>query len=246
MSMDEQQVDRHVRRSGDDYAEAFISLLPRGQAWPRHPLSTLVRACYGLCEFWGFVDSRAADLLETESDPRKTVELLPDWERAWGLPDPCVKAPQGVEARRNALVTKMTMLGGQSRQFFIDLAASLGYTITITEYLPYQCGISRVGDTRDAKDNPQDPTRYMWQLGPPEIRYNWTVHVSALSLTYFRTGISECGIDRLLAIGVPEDLECLIDRYKPAHTDVIFDFSQVTALDFSQTFNTQYLALGIM
>ena len=54
-----------------------------------HPESTLVRACTGLNEYWGVVDSRAADLLETESDPRLTVELLPDWERAWGL------GPQG-------------------------------------------------------------------------------------------------------------------------------------------------------
>jgi uncharacterized protein YmfQ (DUF2313 family) len=238
--------DVHVRRTGSDYAEAFLALLPYGPAWPRHALSTLVEACYGLADYWGFVDSRAADLLEIESDPRLTVELLPDWERAWGLPDPCVKAPQGIVARRQALLLKMTLLGGQSRQYFIDVAAALGYTITITEYLPYICGISRVGDTRSKLDNPDDPTRYMWQLGPPELRYYWTVHVNALSLTYFRTGISECGVDRLLAIGVPEDLECVLGRWKPAHTEIVYDFSSVMALDFSQTFNTSYLGLGMM
>jgi uncharacterized protein YmfQ (DUF2313 family) len=86
----------------------------------------------------------------------------------------------------------------------------------------------------------------MWQLGPPEIRYYWTVHVNALSLTYFRTGISECGVDRLLAIGVPEDLECVLDRWKPAHTQIVYDFSELMALDFSQTYNSSYIALGIM
>jgi uncharacterized protein YmfQ (DUF2313 family) len=236
--------DRHVRRTGQDYAQQFLRLLPQGQAWPRHPLGTLALTCEGLNDYWGFVDGRAADLLETESDPRATVELLPDWERAWGLPDPCVQAPQGIVARRQALLLKMTMLGAQSRQFFIDVAASLGYTITITEYLPYQCGISRVGDTRSTIDNPEDPTRFMWQLGPPEIRYYWTIHVSALSLTYFRTGTSECGVDRLLAIGVPQDLECVLGRWKPAHTDIVYDFSPVASLDFSQAFNSDYLALG--
>src|SRR6516165_9324920 len=200
-------MDRHVRRTGDDYAKALLSLLPFGQAWPRYPDSTLVKTCQGLADYWGFVDSRAADLLEIESDPRLTTELLPDWERAWGLPDPCVKAPQSLQARRLALVMKMTMMGGQSRQFFIDVAKQLGYTISITEYLPYQCGISRVGDTRSALDNPQDPTHYMWQLGPPEIRYYWTIHVDALGFKYFHTGVSETGVDRLLAIAVPEDLE---------------------------------------
>ena len=238
--------DRHVRRSGDDYGQSFLLLLPTGQAWPRHPLSTLVLTCLGLSDYWGFVDGRAADLLETESDPRATLELLPDWERNWGLPDPCVTVPQTIEARRIALVLKMTMQGGQSRQFFIDVAAALGYTITITEYLPYICGISRVGDTRWAADNPEDPTRFMWQLGPPELRYYWTVHVTSLKLEYFHTGSSRTGIDRLLSIGTAQDLECLIDRYKPAHTDVVFDYSAVSGLDFTQMFNTGYLALGIM
>jgi uncharacterized protein YmfQ (DUF2313 family) len=238
--------DRHVRRSGDDYGNAFLMLLPTGQAWPRHPLSTLVNASFGLCNYWGFVDGRAADLLETESDPRATLELLPDWERNWGLPDPCVTTPQSIQARRTALVLKMTMQGGQSRQFFIDVAQKLGYTVTITEYLPYICGISRVGDTRSALDNPEDPTRFMWQLGPPELRYYWTVHVTSLKLEYFHTGSSQTGIDRLLSIGTAQDLECLIDRYKPAHTDVVFDYSAVSGLDFSQTFNSSYLALGIM
>ena len=238
--------DRHVRRTSDDYAQAYLALLPQGQAWPRHPLSTLVLACFGLCDYWGFVDGRAADLLETESDPRSTLELLPDWERNWGLPDPCVTEPQTIEARRVALVLKMTMLGGASRQFFIDVAARLGYTVTITEYLPYQCGISRVGDTRSVADNPDDPTRFMWQLGPPEIRYYWTIHVTSLKLEYFHTGSSQCGIDRLLSIGTAQDLECLIQRYKPAHTHVVFDYSAVSGLDFSQSFNSSYLELGIM
>ena len=125
-------------------------------------------------------------------------------------------------------------------------AARLGYTVTITEYLPYQCGISRVGDTRSVADNPDDPTRFMWQLGPPEIRYYWTIHVTSLKLEYFHTGSSQCGIDRLLSIGTAQDLECLIKRYKPAHTHVVFDYSAVSGLDFSQSFNSSYLALGIM
>lgn len=238
--------DRHVRRTGSDYLHAFLALLPIGEAWPREIDSTLVNVSRGLNEYWGFVDNRAADLLEIESDPRKTYELLSDWERNWGLPDPCVQAPQGVEARRRALLTKMTMLGAQSREFYIAMAESLGYNITITEYLPYQCGISRVGDTRSELDNPDDPTRYMWQLGPPEIRYYWTVHVNALRLTYFRTGQSECGVDRLLAISEPEDLICVLERIKPGHTDIVYDFSALVALDFSKDYNSGYIALGIL
>ena len=59
-----EQYDRHVRRTGKDYVQAILALLPQGQAWPREPQSTLVRTLTGLAEYWGFVDGRAADLLK--------------------------------------------------------------------------------------------------------------------------------------------------------------------------------------
>jgi uncharacterized protein YmfQ (DUF2313 family) len=221
-------------------------LLPNGQAWPKRVVgSVLYQTCDGLCEYWGVVDGRAADLLETESDPRATFELLPDWERNWGLPDPCLThPPTALEERRMALVAKMTMIGGQSRQFFINIAKAFGYTITITEYAPYMTGVSRCGDTRG--DDIYDPTHYHWELGAPEIRFYWTVHVSALSLTYFHVNSSQCGIDRLLDIGIATDLECVLGKLKPAHTQIVYDYSPLDALDFTQLYNTEYLALGIM
>jgi uncharacterized protein YmfQ (DUF2313 family) len=238
--------DRHVRRSGDDYTQAFLSLLPQGQAWPRDPGSTLARGCDGLMQYWGFVDSRAGDLLETESDARATFELLPDWERAWGLPDPCLThPPTALNERRVALVTKMTMLGGQSRPFFVSVAKAFGYDIHITEYAPYMTGVSRCGDTRGSF-NPDDPERYRWTLGAPEIRFYWSIHVDAKKLLYFHCNSSQCGIDRLLAIGIASDIECALNRWKPAHTQIVYDYSQLESLDFTQLFNTPYLALGIM
>ena len=78
--------DRHVRRSGDDYVDALAALLPTGPAWPREYDSTLDGAARRpVAQIWGDVDGRAADLLEIESDPRTTTELLPDWEAAYGL-----------------------------------------------------------------------------------------------------------------------------------------------------------------
>ena len=237
--------DRHVRRSGDDYAEALLGLLPHGQAWPRHPDSTLVLAVTGLAEYWGFVDGRAADLLEIESDPRATVELITDWERNWGLPDPCLKnPPTNLNDRHRALVAQMTLLGGQSRAFFIGVAASIGYTITISEFSPYMTGVSRCGD-RTGIYNPDDPTRPYWALGPRENRYYWIVHVDALKFVRFYTGASQTGIDRLLAIFGPADLECFLGRWKPAHTIIIYDFSHFEGLDYTHPFNSMYLAMGL-
>jgi len=239
--------DRHVRRLGQDYGTAFLSLLPQGQAWPKYPGTTLDLACRGLAEYWGFVDSRAADLLERESDPRYTIELLPDWERNWGLPDPCYEEPLTIAERQLALVMRMTMQGAQSREFFIGVAAMIGYTITITEYRTFVVGIDRCGDNRVYGDgsnpmynewgnpilNPHgDPVADgelsewpYYGLGPPENRFYWTVHVDAAKLIWFRVTSGQTGVDPHLRIGTADDLECLLNRWKPAHTEIIFDYS---------------------
>jgi uncharacterized protein YmfQ (DUF2313 family) len=245
--------DRHIRRAGSDYRDAFLELLPQGQAWPKHSIdSVLWQACDGLCNYWGYVDGRAADLLEIESDPRKTVELLPDWERNWGLPDPCYTAPQTIAARQAALVARMTLYGSQSREFYINFAAQLGYSITITEYRPWMVGIDCCGDSRVYGDgsfmqdqwgrpilNPNGaPVQqgelsewYSYGLGPPENRYYWTVHVHQANLMWFRCASGQCGVDPHLRIGHATDLECILARWKPAHTIIVYDYSGLTPGD---------------
>ncbi len=199
--------DRHVRRTGDDYTEAFLALLPQGQAWPKDGASVLTRVSNGLCQIWGLVDGKAADLLEIETDPRTANVMLDEWERAYGLPDNCIPfPPTTLDGRRDTLVERITMLGRQDRQFFIDYADRLGQNVGVREYSPYQCGISGVGDTRvlATTDDPGDPN-YRWGLGPAEMRFYWKV-----DLTNVLTGI-----------------ECIFRRYKPAHTSVVFTYSSV-------------------
>ena len=237
--------DQHVTRTGEDYAELLQSLLPLGQAWPRDYDSAMMKTVRGLSGIWGDIEIRASKLLEIESNPRTTTEMLADWERNWALPNPCLTdPPTALDERRAALVFKMTEIGGQSRQFFIDVAEAYGFEITITEYAPYMTGVSQVGDTRGY--DPADPDHYHWTLGPAENRFYWTVHVNAAKFTYFHCNSSQCGVDRLLRIGIASDLECILDKLKPAHTDIVFDYSPLEALDFTQSFNSQYLALGMM
>jgi uncharacterized protein YmfQ (DUF2313 family) len=253
--------DQFVRRSADDYAEAFQDLHPVGPAWPRaeapasdddtprgddEALSDLTR---GLAKVWGDkVDARAADLLFIETDPRQTYELLPDWERAFGLPDPCNAEVQNLALRRAALIRKLTLLGRQRPQFFIDLAASLGYQIRIYEYRPVVSGITVCGETRPNATLTYTYARcgaavvgrdhlceialsagddWVWRLGAPGIRYLWRVSVLNTSLRWLRAGVGECGVDHHCEFGLATDLECLIRRLSPGHTQVIFDYSQV-------------------
>jgi uncharacterized protein YmfQ (DUF2313 family) len=223
--------DRHIRRGQSEYWHALSALLPSGIAWPRWPDTVLMRTVKGLAGIMGWVDNRAADLLERESDPRQTVEMLDSWEKAWGLPDPCYAGPQTIGERQKHLVLRMTMMGGQSRQFFIGVAKFLGYDISISEYRPFMVGIDRCGDNRAYLPDGSLGPWPCW-IGPPaENRFVWTVHVHQTNLVWFRASKGQAGIDPHLRIGLASDLECVIRRWRPAHTVVLFDYSGVTPPD---------------
>jgi uncharacterized protein YmfQ (DUF2313 family) len=218
-------VDQHIRRGGEEYADGFAALLPRGPAWPREADSVLMRLVRSLAEVWGGrIDPRAADLLERESDPRSTVELLDDWERVAGLPDPCLAEPLSIADRQKSLVARLSMLGSQSIPFFTELARAIGYEILIVEHAPFMAGVSRVGDTRDlGNGSPR------WEIGPPEIRFYWSVRIINPRLSWFRAGSGQAGVDPHLRIGFASDLECVLRRFKPAHTEISFDYSGLAA-----------------
>jgi uncharacterized protein YmfQ (DUF2313 family) len=63
------------------------------------------------------------------------------------------------------------------------------------------------------------------------MRFIWTVHLSASPYTQFHCAIGQCGLDpegRFLAFAVDTDLECILNRYKPAQTYIAFDYSGVS------------------
>lgn len=185
------------------YLSLLKSLLPRGIAWVDSVNNDLGRLLHALAEELARVDAREDALIE-EADPRTTYEMLPDWERAFGLPDPCVGSGLTLEQRLETLYAKVTSTGGQSRQFFIDLAASLGYEITITEFKPYT--------VNDSVDTPiyGDDWWFAWQVNAPENTVNYLTVNSDVN-----TPLASWGNERL---------ECSINRLKPAQTQVIFAY----------------------
>ena len=124
----------------------------------------------------------------------------------------------------------MTIEGAQFAGFFIGVASELGYAITITEYRPFMCGIDRCGDNRTilAGGGFSD---WPCQIGDPVMRFWWTVHVMRVRLTWFRVTKGQTGVDPHLRIALATDLECVLNRWKPAHTDILFDYSGVTPAD---------------
>jgi uncharacterized protein YmfQ (DUF2313 family) len=186
------------------YLSHLQALLPTGAAFTREPDAALTRLLTALAAELCRVDARGDDLI-AEADPRTAVELLTDWERITGLPDTCMGQPDTVAARRAFILSRLTGIGGQSRAYFIDLAAAIGFTVTIAEFRPFTAG-SLAGDPVTNGE-----WIFAWQVNAPET----TV------LYHFFAG-SSAG-EALRSWG-NELLECVIERLKPAHTHLIFTY----------------------
>lgn len=191
-----------------DYLEQLKSLLPPGQAFPREAGTTLHDLLDGMSIELARVDSRG-EALPIEANPSSTNELLVDWERVAGLPDKCSGVlEETLQGRKSALLTKLASTGGQSPGYFIDLAASLGYTVTIEEFRPFRVGRSHVGDALTNGD---------WI-------FTWVIRAPEVTITSFRVGQSAVG-ERLRTWG-NDTIECKINQLKPAHTIALFAYGE--------------------
>lgn len=116
----------------DRYRNLMKKLLPPGFAFTRGTETQMDALLSGMAEEPARVHDRSGDLL-FEMFPDTTTELLTEWETVWGLPDPCAGALDTLSERRAALLARMVHVGQQTPGFFIRVAATLGYTITIEE-----------------------------------------------------------------------------------------------------------------
>ncbi len=189
----------HYRQQLEDHRPLgrITSFIPGG-VWTA--LST------GLAIEFARAHVRSADLLR-EFDPARTSELLPDWERVLGLPDPCATSVQSMAARRAAVIAKLVAKGGASRAYFIGVAHALGYSpVEIEEHQLFRVGIGAMGDP----------------ISNEEWAYHWTVHAPIFTLFFFEAGGSATG--EALNVADNSLLECTIERIKPAHTVVHFKY----------------------
>lgn len=192
--------------SQGNFALVHQQLLPPGRAW-RGPL--MQQLMLGLAG----VDARIAQRLQgilSQADPRNADESIDDWESNLGLPEACIGQLATLQERQVAATAKYTSEGGQSKAYFVALAASLGYAITIDTFTPFVCGLSRCGDP----------------LGSKKMRFVWRVHVPGPRTTRFRCGESRCG-EKLLTIARANDLECELGRLGPGAGNLIFAYEGV-------------------
>jgi uncharacterized protein YmfQ (DUF2313 family) len=192
----------------DAYHQQLIALSPIGLAWNVDEGSEYSNILYAFANSLAKFDGQVNEIFLKELNPLTATKLLPEWERLLSLPDSCSPDNQTLLQRREAAYSRWIMKGGQSKAYFIALAKSLGYEITIDSYKPFIVGLSGCGDL----------------LNPIDMRFAWRVNVPGERAYYFRTGESACG-ERLLQIVPATQLECIFRKLQPSYSDLFFNYS---------------------
>ncbi len=197
------------------YARMLKALLPRGVLWRLESDSVISRVLLAIADELARIDTRTDDFLR-EIHPPTTSELLADFERTYGLPDPCLGESPSTAQRVASLLAKIASTGGQTPAYYIAIAEALGFSIRITEF--------REHTVEDDVEAPicDDQWPFVWQVNAPletvgEITVEDTVE------------------DPIAWFG-NEQLECVLEELKPAHTTILFAYDEVVFIGDSITF----------
>ena len=185
---------------------ALQALLPPGRAFTRNPDSFLTKVLSSIAAMLLAAQLWLEDVLY-QADPRNATSMLPRWEEFFNLPDKCTPAGQQLVDRQRAAYQRLLEQGGQSRAYFIDLAAMLGeQNITITEFKRFTCN----SNCNDALYSEADC--FVWQVNIPRVAQN---------IQIFNCN-SPC--DSSLHAYLASVIECAFNERRPAQTDVIFAY----------------------
>lgn len=188
-------------RTAEQYKDQLRALLPLGPAWDPELVPEVDLVLTGVAQEFARIDARAFDLLN-EMAADGVNELVPDWESVMNLPDPCLGANPAFEDRRLAVRRRLVAVGGQSIQFFIDLAVSQGYPeASVTEHRAPRFGRSRFGNAH---------------FGTWAAQFMWTLNSGPRRRLGRRFGASFWG--ERFGANPSGALECVIRRSAPAHT----------------------------
>lgn len=197
-------------RSAEDYRKQARHLIPEGRPWATSPASNFQKVIGAVSEEAARVNARACELRH-EITPATTVDGLEDWEIELGLPEPCgLYAPQDFEARRLEVIRKFQATGGNSIEYFRNLAALMGLNVVIYEEpdpTVFLVGRNRMGD----------------RLRGAIWLFTWYIEILDYEINYFRVGLNTMGTP--LRWWGAETIECYFSKLKPAHTNLVIRFA---------------------
>jgi uncharacterized protein YmfQ (DUF2313 family) len=203
-----------------NYVDFLQKHFPRGFAWFQSRPSIIDALVNSIAEEPCRIEERGHKFLD-EMDPNTTFEMLENWERLLNIPDEC--SPPGdpsIFERRVRVLQKLTTGGGQNDGFYRLIAQQLGYDIDVLDvenFRDFRVGISRVGEALTNSTLPNGTT------GPAGWAFAFRIKAPIEDFVrYFRVGQSTVG-ERLVLVE-NTTLECVIEKYKPAHTTVLFSY----------------------
>ncbi len=243
-------VDIEAQPTGDSLLPQILALTPRGAAWGTDETGDGKGAAPVQRRFWKALATWAAIHLgldwtaSTQAFPSAITYTLADWEKELGLPGSCSSGEGGIPVRLGAVRAKFGSVGGQSPAYFICLAYSLGYVISIEEPTQFLCDVSEcVGSAIqetyfccDTDPVGQDGSPLEGFILPTDdaagdqvsgetIWKHWIVHVRTSGETWFRTDEGECAYDPLEGFVPALDLECTMQALCPPHTRLTFSYA---------------------
>jgi len=131
-----------------EFLSAILNLLPEGAAWAKFSGSNMYTALRALMRVYRRVSGRVTDYFSEAFVPT-TNEMLPEWEATLGI----VPNDNETIAERQANATaKFIEVGGQSVEYFENVANSFGYTVTIVENTNFRCGTNSSVDLIPAEN----------------------------------------------------------------------------------------------
>ena len=190
------------------WTNALQQQMPRGLAWPTDVSGRLYKYVSGYAPRLQRVEEKAAGLL-SEMRPETMIETLEEWEVYLGLPE-CFVQYQTFEERRNAVIEKYHRKGGLQAWNIEELAAKLGFDISVDEVYPHHC-------LRDCT----------YPLYEESLRNVIQITVYGITQTY-----SSCLDDVLTPIASSNNaaiLECTLNKFKMAGKYYNFIYPQEEA-----------------
>lgn len=158
------------------------------------------------------VDGNAFDRLQQSAveilgvvTPVTSGLMINDWERICGLEN-TYTLPYSVRVQN--VVKQLNVTGGLSIPYFVNVASTLGYEISINELTPFRAGENRVGDELLIEDS-----IFGWQVN---------VRANTQNIVRFYAGASLAG-ERLSEYH-DNVIETFFKDIKPAHTAVRFTY----------------------
>ncbi|MHB1305385.1 MAG: putative phage tail protein [Acidiphilium sp.] len=184
----------------------LLAIGPRGDGMPTTPDTNYAQMLLALANELSLVETQMLSF-ETEIDPLSAVNLLADYERVLG-PDPYGRDTTAltIGERQQLAYTRWVEKFGVRPQDFIDLAASLGVTITILEYELTTAGAFAGVELVD------HPTEFAWLVTLP-----------ASAVTSAEAGSASAG--DLVSSFPPSLVQPVIAARAPAHTNPYFSYT---------------------